>query len=258
MLLTETELRSTLEPLLDQLLAERLRLFQLQFEARMQSLIDAALAPQSASELQAGLRRLQTAATLGECFEAIYELSAALVGPQRALFVVWQEQKALWKSTGEPSRLSSGCRAEIKVRGRAVGELVWPGAPLPAAMAERLEVLLRLAGLVLLERALPAVGPTAAGPTAVAQPPRQESNALSWLAHAGETRAQRFASLLIEDLRLFLTRERAQEFAAGARAGDWRQQFAPELERCRGAYRDRYGETETFEEAVSRLVELPV
>lgn len=72
------------------------------------------------------------------------------------------------------------------------------------------------------------------------------------------TAAQRFAELLIEDLVLYLRRERPQELAEGQRQGDWRKRFEPELERCRRAFHDRYptngeGKAEIFEEALQRL-----
>ncbi|MGH9487744.1 MAG: hypothetical protein ACRD04_09190 [Terriglobales bacterium] len=264
MLLSETELRAALEPLLDRLLAERLRLFQLQIESRMQALIATALQPQGVAELQSGLRRLQEARSPAECLDTVFELSAALVGPQRALLVVHKGQTAVWKREGlnlperfaserAPALLGGGSQAEIRVRGRVVGLLYWTGAAVPRATEEKLDLLIRTAGLVMLESALPEKAAAIAAPAA-----EDEPKALAPGARNGETRAQRFASLLLEDLRLFLERERGTELAAGAREGDWRQRFAPEIERCRRAFRERFadkGDEETFEEVVPRVGE---
>lgn len=260
MLLSETELRAALEPLLDRLLAERLRLFQLQFEPRVQAQIAAALQPQSALELQDGLRRIGSARTPAQVFAALFEAGAAMIGQQRALIAVHGEQAAVWKQEGLslPARFPAAQReqvlahetsAPIKVRGTTVGYFCWKGAGLPAPVEARLAVLIQFAGLVLLESGLPTAKAAAARlPVASTQalPERQEAN----------SEAGRFAELLIEDLRLFLTRERDQDLSMGVRAGDWRSRFAPEIERCRQAFAVRYSsaeEAKLFEEVVPRL-----
>src|SRR5579875_2331501 len=55
-LLSESELRSALEPLLDRLLVERLRLFQLQLEPRLQAMIEAAVGPAARAQAETGAR----------------------------------------------------------------------------------------------------------------------------------------------------------------------------------------------------------
>lgn len=241
------ELRAALEPLLDRLLADRLRYFQLQFEPRVQALIAAAI------EFQAGLRRIQNTNGASECFDAIYELSGVLVGRQRRLEVLWQGKAAVWKGEGGAWATGVECESrDICVRGSAVGRLSWAGGTLAAAVGERLDMLLRFSGMVLLEGAL-----QVAEAARRAKEAQNEPKTLAPEVARSETRAQRFASLLIEDLRLFLERERAPEFAAGMREGDWRLRFAPELERCRRAFRSRFDAVDTFEEVVPRLVELP-
>lgn len=215
-------------------------------------MIEAALAPRGMAELQADLRRIQGVSCASECFDAVFELSGALVGSQRRLEVIWQGKAAVWKSEGSAWLPGDEQSMDICVRGSVVGTLKWPGTALRAVMKERLEMLVQLSGMVLLERAL-RLPEAAQGATDV----RNEPNKLAQKAARSETRAERFASLLIEDLRLFLTRERAEEFATGLRYGDWQLRFAPELERCRSAFRSRYGEAHTFEEVVPRLAELP-
>lgn len=260
MLLSETELRAALEPLLDRLLAERLRLFQLQFEPRVQAQIAAALQPQSALELQDGLQRIGSAKGPAQVLAALFKAGSAVVGPQRALIVVRGEQAAVWKQEGIslPSRFPAAqceqllpreTRAAVKVRGTTVGYFCWEGVTLPAPIEARLAILIQFAGLALLETGLPTETATVvASPAAsvAVAPQRPETGSDSG----------RFAELLIEDLRLFLKRERAEDLGMGVRAGDWRERFAPEIERCRQAFAIRYfgmEEARTFEEVVPRL-----
>lgn len=260
MLLSETELRAALEPLLDRLLAERLRLFQLQFEPRVQAQIAAALQPQSALELQDGLRRIGSGRTPEQVFAALFEAGAAMVGTQRALIVVRGDQAAVWKQEGLslPSRFLTAQReqvltretcAAVRVRGTTVGYFCWKGAALPAPVEARLAILIQFAGLVLLESGLPTAT------AAAAKLPIDNKQALRERREAN-SEAGRFAELLIEDLRLFLTRERVEDLEMGVRAGDWSNRFAPEIERCRQAFAIRYSgaeEARTFEEVVPRL-----
>lgn len=260
MLLSETELRAALEPLLDRLLAERLRLFQLQFEPRVQAQIAAALQPQSTLELQDGLQQIGSAKTPAQVFGALFDASAAMVGAQRALVIERGEQAAVWKSKGIslppqfPARqreqfLPAESCVAVRVRGKIVGYFCWKGVVLPAPVAARLQLLIQFAGLVLLETAMPSATATVvAAPASGAAPAPARSGAVS--------EAERFAELLIEDLRLFLTRERAEDLGMGVRAGDWRARFAPEIERCRRAFAAHYpGQEEAgiFEEVVPRL-----
>ena len=266
-LLTETELRAALEPLLERLLTERLRLFRLDLEPRMQALIQAALEPRNASELQEGLLRLRQTSGLSACFTALFELTEAWIGRQRALLVVHGGQVAVWKSSGLslPARfplqrqgevLRGGSHLEVRVQDRVVGQLYWPGEALPAAARTKVELLVQWCGLLLLERALGSrpvaavLQPAAAG-TSLAPPVAGRRDG---------SPAQRFATLLVEDLKLYLQRERGPEFATGQATGDWRSRFAPELERCRRAFAERFAEgngaaMNIFEEAAPRLVE---
>ncbi|HET9784164.1 MAG TPA: hypothetical protein VFP94_04295 [Terriglobales bacterium] len=267
MLLTEIELRAALEPLLDRLLTERLRLFRLELEPRLQSLIHAGLEPRSASELQAGLERMRAAEGLGNCFSALFEVAEPWIGRQRALLVVRREQVAVWKNFGMnlPARfdiarreevLRGGSQAEVRVRGQLVGLLHWPESELSEATRSRLELFTRWAGLLLLEQGL---GKHAAAARGVLKEAAEVPQAAPSPARAAAgSPAEHFAELLIEDLRLYLQRERAEELAAGRASGDWRVRFAPELERCRRAFGDRFGSVDvikTFEGATPRLVD---
>ena len=276
-LLSETELRAALEPLLDRLLTERLHLFRLQLEPRLQSLIAAALQPRALASAQEDLLRLLRSPDPNHCFALLFQQARELVGPARALIVVHRNQAAVWQREGVelPERfplasqdlvLRAGQRLPIRVRGRLVGLLHWPGAALEAAAQARLDLLLQLAGLVLLGQALPrdqaagapaattlvaAPEPPSSAPTAAPTPRTPRSDE--------EARAQRFAALLIEDLALYLRRERPQDLAQGRACGDWRHRFQPELERCQRAFLDRYPpgggiEASLLEEALPRLL----
>lgn len=269
-LLTETELRAALEPLLDRLLTERLRLFRLELEPRLQSMIRAGLEPRAASELQGGLERLRAAEGPGNCFTALFDISEPWIGRQRALLVVHRGQVAVWKNSGMslPPRFSwerreevlpGGTQAEVRVRGQLVGVLIWPASELAEATRKRLDLFTQWTGLLLLEQELGRSMTTAARIAPASAPAVPVVTPLPARAEAGSP-TERFAELLIEDLRLYLQRERADELAAGRSSGDWRQRFAPELERCRRAFVDRFGglgeaATRTFEEATPRLAD---
>ncbi|MGH9412187.1 MAG: hypothetical protein ACRD0Y_00450 [Terriglobales bacterium] len=255
MLLSESELRAALEPLLDRLLADRLRLFQLQFEPRVQAQIAAALQPQSVLELQDALQRLHRGRTAPQVFAALFDAAAALVGSQRALVVVRGEHAAVWRSEGMalPPRFPAAqfelvTSVPVTVRGKVVGYFCWRGAALAAPVAARLDLMVQFAGLMLLELALPARPLRDAEAVGSAPEPARRQEA--------STEAGRFAELLIEDLRLFLEMDRAEDLGKGIRTGDWPQRFGPEIDRCRQAYAARYeDEMKTFEGVVPRLVE---
>ncbi|MGH9483327.1 MAG: hypothetical protein ACRD1L_14660, partial [Terriglobales bacterium] len=183
MLLSETELRAALEPMLDRLLSERLRLFQLQLEARLNTLLGAA--PPTAAPAEPGLQRLFEAQEPGQCFEVLLEQTRALVGPARALLVEWRGELAVWRSLDGagpsapaariprdglelPARFPSteaeavlrGLRRQpILVRGRAVGHLCWRGGEPGSAAQKQLYLLVHAAGLALLN--LVGAGPSA-------------------------------------------------------------------------------------------------
>lgn len=268
-LLSESELRAALEPLLDRLLTERLRLFQLQLEPRLQSLIARALEPQACAAAEEGFQKLLQAGDPGQCFEAIFERSREMVGDARALLVIRENQAAVWRQERVelPSRfprssqdllLRAGQRLPIAVRGQTVGLLFWPGGELETTAQARLELMLQTAGLVLLSHGL--TPDNAAGrPAAASEVSRTPTVAL--LERGGPepaSDAQRFARLLLEDLALYLQRERAQDWAEGQRSGGWQRQFQPELERCRRAFLERYPEgsgtpSSVWEEALPRL-----
>jgi hypothetical protein len=269
-LLSETELRAALEPLLDRLLTERLRLFRLELEPRLQSMIHAGLEPRAASTLQGGLERLGEATEAGDCFSTLFEVAEPIVGRQRALLVVHRGQAAVWKSFGMslPGRfalgrrqevLRGGTQAEVRVRGRLVGLLHWPGSDVSGAFRNQLALITQWTGLLLLEKGLgmalaKAAKVAPAMETVASVTPPQPAGM-----EAGSA-TERFAALLIEDLRLYLQRERAEELAAGRAAQDWRERFAPELERCRRAFADRFASLgqaamNTFEEAAPRLAD---
>lgn len=267
MLLSESELRAALEPLLERVLVERLRLFQLQLEPRLEAMIAAAARVRdNETSWGDGLRSLAKAQTANACFQQVFELAGKAVGSSRALLVEWGGEMAVWRQEGTalPGRfaaasrqawLREGSAATIQVRGRSVGALYWPGGALGQAAAERVELLTGIAGLALLAGALPArqAGSAAAKET-TRTPTLPEMRAAR---NEMEARAQRFARLLIEDLSLYLRRERRGDFEAAKAHGEW-SRFAPELERCRRAFLERYpagGEIglDIFEEATPRL-----
>ena len=253
-LLSETELRAALEPLLDRLLTERLHLFQLQLEPRLQSLIAAALQPRALASAQSDLLRLLQTQDPNQCFALLFQQARELVGAACALIVVHRNQAAVWRREGIelPERfplasqdlvLRAGQRLPIRVRGRVVGLLHWPGAALEAASQTRLDLLLQLAGLVLLGQS-PSRPQSTTAAAAVASPPSSAPSPVPPPSRVPgseeEARAQRFAELLVEDLALYLSRERPRELADGRARGDWRSRFQSELERCRRAFLERY------------------
>ena len=167
MLLSETELRAALEPLLDRLLVERLRYFQLQLEPRMRGLIEAALAAKPAEGGDTGLERVLNSRDRNQTFDAVFEASAGLVGPIRALLVTYGGETAVWRAQGLelPERFATSTQAavlderaaqthSIRVGETSVGFLAWKaqGALDPGKLA-RLRVLLEVAGLRLLAQA---------------------------------------------------------------------------------------------------------
>ena len=260
MLLSESELRAALEPLLDRLLTERLRYFQLQLEPRLQAMIEQALRPAGDARLQQSIGAVMRAATPRDCFTAVFEAVAGELGEPRALLVVhggeiavWrQEQMSLPAHFPAPSRdlvLRNGSTAEICVRGRVVGLMHWPGGRLHPERQARLELLLAAAGLALLAIGLPRSAATVrpAAPPMPATPVK--------VTPADEGRAQRFARLLVEDLGLYLRRERAAEFEAAASSGDWRQRFRLEIERGRRAFAERFQDAEVYEKMVPLMME---
>ncbi|HWG36930.1 MAG TPA: hypothetical protein VN690_04360 [Terriglobales bacterium] len=255
MLLSESELRAALEPLLDRILTERLHYFQLQLEPRLQAMIQASLRPAADADLLMHLRRLMGAATAGECFTAVYEAAGAVVGANRALFVVHRGEIAVWKQPGYelPQRfpalsrdlvLRHGNTAEILVRGRAVGLLHWRGPTLHPELQARQDLLVEMAGLTLLAQGLPRTQPAPAEP-ATLQAAMPVAPAI-----VDEGRAQRFARLLVEDLALYLRRERSEEFELAARSGDWQGRFQPEIERSRRAFAERFRLDDGFNLAI--------
>ncbi|MGH9394243.1 MAG: hypothetical protein ACRD1E_08750 [Terriglobales bacterium] len=270
MLLSETELRAALEPLLDRIVTERLRYFQLQLEPRLQAIIATALRPAAEAESERAWQRLLHANSPHACFEALFELSAALVGADRALIVIHQGRAAVWRQQGLalPARTSkaeldlllrSGQTTPIQVRGRVVGVLHWPGPPIQSTDQSRLDLLLATAGLLLLSLAMPAPQIPSAPASAATLARAQPQALIEMLPPLDEDRAQRFARLLIEDLALYLRRERPSELADGERLSDWPRRFQAEIERCRGAFADRFPPAQgtspaVFEEAVPRLV----
>ena len=269
MLLSESELRAALEPLLERILAERLRLFQLQLEPRLQAMIAAATRERDQDTgWGEGLRRLGQAQPANTCFGELFELAGAVVGRARALLVERRGEMAVWRQEGTalPLRfaaasrnawLREGTTAGIRVRGRSVGALYWPGGALEKAAMARVELLTEIAGLALLAGALPAAPASHPAAASAGVPPRAlpETRAAR---NEAEARAQRFARLLIEDLSLYLRKERLREVEAARISGDWEQRFAPELARCRRAFLERFPaggeiEIEILEEETPRL-----
>lgn len=264
MLLSEQELRSALEPLLDRLLVERFKYFQLQLEARLTSLMAAAPGPVPTSGsgtnlIDADWQRLLRAKDPNAVFETLF---AAATMPARALLVRYQGMLTVWKQEGlglperfavaeQSTVLKAGADEAsgtypVRVRGVIVGLLHWRAAAAPEAHElERLEILARCAGLVLLDLGL--------APTSTKEGGEQR------LRGDGEPeQARAFAQLLAEDLELYLRRERAAEVAEARRLDDAWERFQPEVERCRRGFRERYPQQEaigeaTWREAMQRL-----
>jgi hypothetical protein len=270
-LLSESELRAALEPLLERILGERLRLFQLQLEPRLQAMIAAGVQARGPdASWGEGLRRLARAQAATACFDELFEQTEGVVGRARALLVEWRGEMAVWRQqeTALPERfaaasrgawLRDGTTAAIRVRGHSVGALYWPGARLERAAAERMALLTEIAELALVAGALPAARqPSQAGAGASETRQRPAMPPARAAQNEAEARAQRFARLLIEDLRLYLQKERPQEAAAAQSVGDWQGRFAAELGRCRRAFLERYPaggaiRIEILEEEVPRL-----
>lgn len=264
MLLSESELRSALEPLLDRLLVERLRLFQLQLEPRLQAMIEAAVGPAARAQAETGAR---LAAIVGASdpeaiFERLWEASAE-AGPARALLVSFRGQMAVWRAEGlelpaafaESERerhLARGASLAVTVRGLKVGELYWERArKLEDTKLAELALHTRAAGIALLGQAL--AMPREAAQTAGTES-QPESARAPRPAPTGADPASRFAALLIEDLELYLRRERGNELEAARARGNAGTAFGGEIERCRRAFRERYPDAGAiFEEAAQRL-----
>lgn len=258
MLLSEQELRSALEPLLDRLLVERFKYFQLQLEARLQSLIEAAApAPATTSDpAEGGLQRLLRAKDPDEVFEFLFAAVAAL--PARALLVRYQGRLTVWRQQGLklPERFAVADQSivlragadtasgtyPVRVRGVIVGLLHWRAAAAPEAKElERLEAMFECAGLVLLGIALAEAAPTPSKEILAEAPGGDEQ---------GKARA--FAQLLAEDLELFLRRERAAEVSEARRLEDAWDRFQPEVERCRRGFMERHPQQGAIGEAIFR------
>lgn len=263
MLLSEQELRSALEPLLDRLLVERFKYFQLQLEARLTSLMEAAWAPPAPAAVPGpnarddGWQRLLRANDANEVFEILFAAAAAM--PARALLVRYQGTLTVWRQEGVrlPERFAvaeqstvlrtttgeaSGTYA-VRVREVIVGLLHWR-APAPPAEdeRERLEALLRCAGLVLLN-----LGLTHAAPL---RPREVRGNDTMGEGEHEEARA--YAQVLAEDLELYLRRERAAEVAEARRLEDAWERFQVEVERCRRGYLERHPQQGAIGEASLR------
>ena len=264
MLLSEQELRNALEPLLDRLLVERFKYFQLQLEARLQSMMDAARAEApaaaSAGELNAGLERLLKATDPNQVFEGLFAGSAELAGEVRALLVRYEETITVWRQEGLelPERFTATEQSTVlkagagrtsgthpvRVRGQIVGMLHWQAAEAPTAdRLQQLDLMLHAAGLALLGWGLAEAG------MPERQTGRQEPSAA---VSEEQERAQAFARVLAEDLELYLRRERRADIGEAGRLEDAWERFQPELERCRRFYLERYPNEAAIGEEVCR------
>lgn len=256
MLLSENELRSALQPLLDRALAERLKLFQLQLEPRLQALLDAAVGDTGRRQAEMGLRlaALVRADEVEAVFETLWQATAHL-GSARALLVQWRQEMAIWRSEGTslPARfslgdqrqlMSQGSALPVRVREQPVGWLYWEGSKYSEpAQTEELKLLLHAAGLALL-----ACGWRVEAQSAPAKTVAEA--AANGAASAPATPEERFAWLLLEDLSVLLQRDRPEQWSGAAGPGAKAHAFAGEIERCRKAFRERYpADTAVFEEA---------
>ena len=170
-LLSESELRSALEPLLDRLLAERLRYFQLEMEPRLRAMVSAVLREDGAGGTPGGLEQMLQCQEADQALDVLFERTAGLAA--RAVLVVYQGQAVVWRSTGlelparleVPSSASALCAnpdrvAEmlpIRAGGATLGLLYWEEErKVSGRRRSHLEMLARAAGLALLEFALEA------------------------------------------------------------------------------------------------------
>lgn len=253
-LLSENELRSALQPLLDRALAERLKLFQLQLEPRLVAMLDAATGAGGRAEAETGVRLgalLQAKDEEAIC-EALWQATGDLVGG-RALIVQWKQELAVWRAEGTslPARmpqaelernLHQGRALAIKVRERVVGWLFWGGSKYDdPARIQAIELYLRAAGLALTECGLREQESSSKGLDPAKRP---ES-----LPVAGSPEA-RFAWLLLADLEGLLQRDRTQRWQSANGSGQKAEIFADEVERCRRAFGERFPDSaQVFEEA---------
>ena len=255
-LLSESELRSALEPLLDRLLVERLRLFQLQLEPRLQQMIAAALEPRAASGLVPALAELTLARDPNQIFEALFEFAPRLVGPARALLVVRDREVTVWNSHAldlpprfpgsdqnailKPNRGDHAGTHSIQVRGTVVGLLFWRAPiPLEPAVAAELALLLEVAGRSLLHQALqPALGAAAVAASRASSPP-PELPALPRSMNSADP-AERFAHLLIADLLLFLEHDQPEALARARSASELVPRFQVDFDRSQRAFLARF------------------
>ena len=193
-LLSEQELRAALEPLLDRLLIERLRYFQLQLEPRLQTSIAQVIAQVMAAHgvgrlgderrLEAfttGAERILAAEGIADIAAALLAASEAFLGEARSLLVTRRGETMVWKSermrlperfagsdadtvlraihAGDAAGHASGeGRRElfpVRVRDTVIGWLCWEArVTMPPEARERLEALAQIAGLALLKAAL--------------------------------------------------------------------------------------------------------
>ncbi len=152
------------------------------------------------------------------------------------------------------SAASQGGVHPLLVRGKTIALIYWSGAGGASSelLPQRLQLLVEVTGRILESglgtREVPAqtssagtnaeTAPEAAPspePVAAAVPPLPASSSSPL-----EARARRYAKVLIEDLELYLNRDRPQEITAALEERDLYIRLRPDIEKCRLSYLEKF------------------
>ena len=148
----------------------------------------------------------------------------------------------------------------LLVRGKGIALLYWSGAggPRPELLPRRLQLLVEVTGRILesglgARDSAPAPAANAAprrpdaratvdAPTesATPAPGTVDSGATPPAASPLEARARRYAKVLMEDLELYLNRDRPQEIATATQERDLYIRLRPDIEKCRLSYLEKF------------------
>jgi len=153
------------------------------------------------------------------------------------------------------SAASQGGVHPLLVRGKTIALLYWSGASGPSSelLPQRLQLLVEVTGRILESglgaREVPAQTSPAGtnaetAPEPAAEPVTAVAAAVPPLAAASasplEARARRYAKVLIEDLELYLNRDRPQEITAALEERDLYIRLRPDIEKCRLSYLEKF------------------